>query len=254
MFKRLGAIAVPAFIIVMAILYVSPSEAVFDPPLLLFILNTLFISIVAFVGSYISARSYLMSGSPGLLLMGCGMLAIGIGALIAGLLRDLPDGANLNVTMFNIGVLLSSAFHFTAATLISAGMTSKLLKTPGKPKVILVYAPVLVFLTFVMVASLQGAVPRFFIQGVGGTPLRQVVLGAAVALFLISSCLFMRLYSEKKADFLYWYSLSLTLFAVGLFAVFLQRGVGEPLGWTGRTAQYLGGIFLLISVLTSRAR
>jgi len=33
---------------------------------------------------------------------------------------------------------------------------------------------------------------------------------------------------------------------------FLQRAVGGPIGWTGRAAQYLSGIYFLIAVLTGR--
>ncbi|MFB0536675.1 MAG: PAS domain S-box protein [Anaerolineae bacterium] len=114
---------------------------------------------------------------------------------------------------------------------------------------ILAYLGVLVFTALLTVASLRGAIPPFFIQELGPTLLRQVVLGTAVALFGISSLFLMRLYSKSKETFQYWYSLALALIAVGLSAVFLQKAVGSPIGWTGRSAQYLGGIYFLIAVL-----
>lgn len=88
-------------------------------------------------------------------------------------------------------------------------------------------------------------------QGVGPTLLRQVVLGTAVVLFAISSVVFMIIYCTSKSDVLYWYSLALALIAIGLFAVSIQKVVGSPLGWAGRTAQYVGGMYFLITVLIS---
>ncbi|GAG08789.1 unnamed protein product, partial [marine sediment metagenome] len=39
--------------------------------------------------------------------------------------------------------------------------------------------------------------------------------------------------------------------AIGLSAVFLQKAVGSPIGWAGRCAQYVGGMYLVIAVLTA---
>ncbi|MCJ7685166.1 MAG: ATP-binding protein, partial [Desulfobacteraceae bacterium] len=51
--------------------------------------------------------------------------------------------------------------------------------------------------------------------------------------------------------FLYWYSLALLLIAIGLGCVFFQKAVGSPIGWLGRSAQYLGCIYLLAAVLSA---
>jgi PAS domain S-box-containing protein len=119
-----------------------------------------------------------------------------------------------------------------------------------KFRVVLVYLGVLVFIALVAIASLRETIPPFFMQGVGPTPLRQGVLGSALALFAISSFLFMERYSKLKVDFLYWYSLALALIAAGLSAVFLQKAVGSPIGWAGRSAQYLAGVYFFVAVLT----
>jgi PAS domain S-box-containing protein len=115
----------------------------------------------------------------------------------------------------------------------------------------LAYLGVLVFVASLTIVSLRGATPPYILQGIGPTPLGRAVLGTAVALFGFSSLLFMRLYSKSKEAFQYWYSLALALIAVGLSAVFLQKAVGSPIGWAGRSAQYLGGIYFLIAVLTT---
>ncbi len=56
-------------------------------------------------------------------------------------------------------------------------------------------------------------------------------------------------YFKAKTDFLYWYSLCLAMLAIGLFAFFVQKSVGSPVGWLGRSANYFGGIFALGAIL-----
>jgi len=241
---------IPAFIVTIAVLAILDIKGVFEPPLLLFILNTLFISVMSFVVASISARNYLKRGSLSFLLLGCGVLVLGSGGLVAGWLIGPPGGPNVNVTIYDTGALLGAVFHATGAIFASAGVTSdRILVLKRKSTVILAYPGVLAFMALLTIASLRGAIPPYIIQGIGPTLLGRAVLGTAVALFGISSLLFMRLYFKSKETFQYWYSLALALIAVGLSAVFLQKAVGSPIGWAGRSAQYLGGIYLLIAVL-----
>jgi len=240
---------IPAFIIIIAVLAILDIRTVFESPLLLFLLNALFISVMSFVVASISASNYLKRGSLSLLLLGCGVLAVGSGALVAGWLIGPLGGPNVNVTIYDTGALLGAVFHVTSAILASAGVTSDIvLVLKRKSKMILAYLSVLVFMALLTIASLRGATPLYIIQGIGPTLLGRAVLGTAVALFAISSFLFTRLYSKSKEAFQYWYSLALALIAVGLSAVFLQKAVGSPIGWAGRSAQYLGGIYFFIAV------
>lgn len=248
--RGLGAVAIPAFIAVIVALAILNIKTVFEPPLLLPALNTLFVSVVSFTVAYISARCYIKMGLFNVFLLGCGVLMLGAGNLIAGWLITAPGSPNVNVVIHNTGALLGSLFHAVGAMCplqeIDAGKMSK----HRKFAVVFAYLGVLLFIALVTIASLREAVPPFFIQGVGPTPLRQAVLGSAVTLFAISSFLFMRRYYKFKVDFLYWYSLALALIATGLSAVFLQKAVGSPIGWAGRSAQFLGGIYFFIAVLT----
>jgi PAS domain S-box-containing protein len=41
------------------------------------------------------------------------------------------------------------------------------------------------------------------------------------------------------------------MIAIGLFGVLIISHVGSPLGWSGRAAQYVGGIYMLIAVLAA---
>lgn len=249
--RRLGVLPLLGFVALIAILVSLDLRAVFEPPLLLPLLTAVFLSIIPLVVAYFSARSYVSSGSRNLLLLGCGMLAFGSGSLLAGWLIAAPGGPNVAVTIHNGGALVSAGFHTAGAILTSAGILTDAGKRGCTLKVLLAFLGVLAFTALLTTASLLGALPPFFIQGVGPTAVRQAVLGTAMALFAFASLLFMIRYARTRSDFLYWYSLALALLAVGLSALFLQKAVGSPIGWAGRSAQYLGCIYFLIAVLTA---
>jgi PAS domain S-box-containing protein len=100
-------------------------------------------------------------------------------------------------------------------------------------------------------ASLEGMTPLFFIQGVGPTILRQLVLGSADILFAFSFIIFIGTYLRNKEGFLYWYACALALTAISLTAFFVQSSVGSPVGWVGRISQYVAGAYFLASLVTA---
>lgn len=249
--KWLFIIPIFAFLVLIPILAVLDFKGVFEPPFLLLILNGLLISLTSFVVAYISARCYLMNGSINTLLLGSGSLVFGTGSLVTGWIMGTLGGANASVTMFNICALLASGLQISGAALTTKGVTSHGASKYRKQKLLVDYLGLLLLLVLLAVATLAGYIPLFFIQGTGPTLLRQIVLGAAIALFAITSILLMRLYLRSKSDILYWYSLGVGAISLGLFGVFLPSYVGGLLSWTGRIAQYLGCTYLLVSVLVA---
>ncbi|MDL5503086.1 MAG: hypothetical protein QSU88_07710, partial [Candidatus Methanoperedens sp.] len=252
LYKYLAAIPIPAFIVLIVALTPFDNQAVSEPPWLLSILNTVFIFAIYFAVAYISAKSYLSSGSLSIFLLGCGMLAFGFAALLGGWLIAAPGGINVNVTLVNIGALFGSICHLMGATLTSMRVNQELNSKRRKRDLALAYPGVLILIILLAIASLQGITPPFFLQGTGPTPLRQVVLGTAAMLFAISALLFIRLYSRLKEIYLYWYSLALMLVAINLFAAFLVRTVGSPFSWAVRLPLYLGGIYFLNAIFIAR--
>jgi hypothetical protein len=61
----------------------------------------------------------------------------------------------------------------------------------------------------------------------------------------------MRLYFKGKHSVLYWYSLALSIFALGFLGVSANKAIGSVLGWAGRSVQFAGEFYLLITVWTS---
>ncbi len=120
-----------------------------------------------------------------------------------------------------------------------------------KSWLILGYVGITIFMALITIASMRGIIPPFFIQGVGPTILREGVLGTAAILFAFSFLIFMGMYLKNGEVFLYWYSSALALTVINLSASLINKAAGSPIGWTARFSQYLGGIYLLIAIITA---
>ncbi|MDQ5986581.1 MAG: Adaptive-response sensory-kinase SasA [Syntrophus sp. SKADARSKE-3] len=226
------------------------ARIVFDPPLLVLILNTIFLCIALYVVSYRAMKSYLLNGSPTILFLGCGTLSLGTGSLLAGWLVG-PSGTNVLVTVHNTTALIAAMFSM-------AGTVANVLEWPPEddPKqrrrlLLIYYISIVIFSAATALAAVLNITPPFFEQGVGPTHLRQAVLISALWLFVISSAAMMIRFAEKGMQFLYWYSLALMLLALGMGGIFLQPAVGSPIGWAARIAQYLAGIYFLAAIIAA---
>ena len=256
--RILGMILAVVYLCMMAVIHFLDLNAVSEPPFLLPILNTLFAGIIPLAISVLAARSYLFSRQGSLLAMGCGMMAFGCGAVLAGWAILSVQGPNVNVTVYNTGALVGAFFQLVAAILVLKKDWAETRPERIRIKLALAYTAMAVFIFLVAVAALLGVAPLFFIQGKGPTFLRQVVLGMAVVLYLASAFVTLGLYVRKKSDFHLWFGLSMLMIGMGLFAFFIQRSVGSPIGWLGRAGQYIGCVFALVAVYhaskTARSR
>jgi len=240
-----------ALVEALSIIQIYAPSAGAQPNLVFPILNTILLSIISSSIIYVSGRSYLASGSSVFLMLSTGTLVLGsLGSASSWFLIIFPNGANASVTLHNIGALGASSLFMLSAILSSRDVR---LAASGSRKLTfsLCCFGALIFTAFVIMATTVGFTPTFFSEGIGPTPLRQAILGTAVFLLAVASSLFMRLYSRCKIDVLHWYSLGLALFAVGFFGAVLQTSLSCSLAWAARVAQYFGGIYLLIAVLTT---
>jgi hypothetical protein len=176
---------IPALISLMVVLYFTVKPTLFyEPVWLLPVTNTLFVTVVCLLVAYIALRNYRATGRIQILLLGCGVLAFGIGGVVAGFLRDVPGiGANLNVTIYNTGALAGGAFHFVAALILVSGPSPRAGARRRPLGLVLGYGAVTLFMRLFTPASVNGIIPPFFIRGTGPTILRQWILGAAGLLF-----------------------------------------------------------------------
>jgi PAS domain S-box-containing protein len=243
---------IPALVVLMAVTYFTVDRLVYyDPAWLILTGNTLFVGVIGFIVCYVAFRNYGATGRIQVLLLGCGVLVFGIGGVLAAVVRGMPGGANLNVTIYNTGAVLGGLFHFLAAFALLSGVAPEIGAARRRVWLALGYGGVVLFMAAVTAASLAGMTPRFFVQDVGPTPLRQAVLGSADILFVFSCLIFLGAYARSRERFLYWYACALALTAISLTAFFLESAVGSPLGWLGRCSQYLGGVYFLAAVVAA---
>ena len=55
----------------------------------------------------------------------------------------------------------------------------------------------------------------------------------------------MAFFIEIRTRFLYWYSLGLGMFALGLVVVYTVTNIGSLINWVGRVSQYIAGLYFL---------
>ncbi len=241
--RWLSFLPIPALVLLIAGLesFVPPS-LYYEPPWLLPLTNTLFVTVVCFIVALIALRNYWATGQVQVLLLGCGVLTFGLGGVIAAFIRSVPEvGANLNVTIYNTAALGGAIFHAAAAFVLLGGTAQEVVASRRGLWLLLGYAGPSVCMGLLTGASLQGLVPPFFVQGIGPTMLRQVILGGADVLFAFSWLVFLGTYLRIRESFLYWYSSALALTAISLTAFFIQSAVGSPVGWAGRFSQRPSG-------------
>lgn len=224
----------------------ADSRAEYGSPFLLLSLNFVFTALTSLFVVFLVSRSFLLRGSASLLLMGCGVLLWGISSVISVIVD--PYGVNSTVTIHNICAWLAALFHLTGSLTSLRGEPTL---QQSRTMLAAAYAGVLGLLFFVCYAAVGGLTPVFFVQGSGGTPVRQFVLGSAVAMFA-GTALVLRA-ARKKSDsaFVYWYTLAVALIATGLVGVLLQSSFGSPLNWTARAAMFSGGVYMFVSALVS---
>ncbi len=248
--KAIGLLPVVVSFAAIAVLYIRGESFLWEPQYLVGISDTVFAAIVPAIVAFFAARAYLKTGSLNVLLMGCGMLGLGLCTATAGWLRPLPGGADYDVAIYNAGALVGSFCHFASA-MLGASSRRQQYRPARRPILMIAYSAPLLFAVSFSLATLDHVVPPFFIQDVGPTALRQVVLGLAIFLYASSALIFMSSFLRTKSDFIYWYSLCLAIIALGLFASYIERIVGSPMGWVGRCSNYLGSIFALIAILVA---
>jgi PAS domain S-box-containing protein len=222
----------------------------YEIPFLIFTLNILFIGLPAVVITVFTTRSFLYSGVLPILWFGVGSVLYGIGALAGGLLLVIGT-ANEATTLSSILFLAGGAVHFLGSFFSTNEVSPFGNRSKRLSFLYQVYAGVLIFVVFVIIITASDRLPVFFFWGEGGTPLRQMIIGVTVVLFLLASFLYSRQYRATHSRLLYWYSLGLLLIGLGMIAFLLEVAPGTLLNWAGRISQLLGGLYLFVAAMVN---
>ena len=196
----------PCVIIVLA---VFDDNRILGSALLLTLLNGVFLTAVSLFTATLAFIGYIRVGAWRLLILSAGSVIFGLTPLLSALVMD-SFGANVSVTIYNTGALLT-AICFTLV-IIKFSWTTAIDENPGRR---MAAAAITLFLTIsvtglIAYLSMERILPPFFIQGYGSTPIREVTLGLVIVLFGYVGLQVYRDYQDSKSSFNYW-------FAIGLF-------------------------------------
>ena len=250
--RRWAWLPIPAFLIAMGVLWSVNEGQPHESVRLLLIMNFVFSVMASALVAYLLGRSFQARGALGLLVLGCGVIMWGSAGFVAvvagvgGASRGID--VNLLITIHNVCVCLSALCQLMGVVL---------LQRPGQPvrspdiSLAIAYAAALAAVGLVVLAANAGWMPVFFVQGQGGTPLRDFVLGSAVLMFAFAAILLRVTSPAPLSAFAYWYALALGMIAVGLFGIMIESVHAGALSWTGRAAQFLSGVYMLMAAVAS---
>lgn len=246
---KIGLLVSPVFIF--GVLFILSSvifpDKAYEPVWLLPILNLIFLIIIPLLIAVSVSIMFLETGVLTFLLLGSGMISYGLGSFLSGIAIDYSP--NITVILHNTGSLLGGLFHFICAVLSFSFTEQRLAVRNRRIMLIAVYSIIASGLIFLFWGSWADMVPTFFTSRVGPTLIRQWVLGGAVLFYEITVILFILLYTRSRQLFILVYAIALSLIGAGLFGVWFQKTVGSPMGWLGRSSQYVGAFYFLASVV-----
>ncbi|HYD39627.1 MAG TPA: PAS domain-containing sensor histidine kinase [Anaeromyxobacter sp.] len=236
--------AIPALFVALHAVNAARVPGTYGSSALVLGLNLLFLVWVSILVSVLVTRSFLERGELGLLLLAGGTAILALSVVASGTIGG--GDPNLAITIYNLGVLFTAAAHALVATSLrwAARVVAR------RRRAVVWTAVVALFLVAVIsVLAWEGALPTFFVNGRGGTPIRQVVLGSAIAGFGVAAAGLSR--GSSRSPFRHWYALGMGLLALGLYGVLIQGTFSSVVGWLGRGTQYLGALALLAAAISS---
>ena len=206
------------------------------------IFDTAFISAMALFVVVIAARKYVSLGIKPMVWLGFGTLAFGAGNLTRWWLP--VDGLSIPITTYDSAILLAAMLHFLGAIISNTRQyTTPSRSRPRLAAIYFGYPGVLAAVALIVLLAYRGVVPSFYTN----PSLRDIVHGISAVLFLTCFLIYLRLFLKLRYGYLYWYSLGLVLFTLGVF--FLSQGtIDGRLFWLGKAAHYSGHIYLFIAV------
>lgn len=210
-----------------------------------FAISTLF----AGFGACLTAKSFLIHGTPGLLPLGCGIVMWGLAGMVSS--STSPQGARFSETVYFGCTSLSALWLVTGASLLLR--TSQ----PLSRRVFWLTATYTLAGVAVVGISLlasTGAIPPFFLPNWDTPPMRQPGPVLNITLFILAALLLGAGAVERRptSPFTYWSAVIPGLIAAGIFGAKFQSESGIY-DHTAYLSQFLSGLYmLLIAVVASQ--
>jgi len=244
--SRMAWLPTPLFLVTIAGLWAADPRTSYESPGLLTAFNFIFSTLASLAVALLMARGFLARPLPGKLMLGCGVLIWGLGSLAAPLVGT--GNTNITFTVHNLSVWLAACCH-----LAGVSIARRPLRSAAAPGIWVgaAYAAALGLVCLIAESAFAGRLPLFFVQDAGGTLARQFLLASTISLLVLTAGLLRPAQGAPRSAFAFWYTNGLLLLATGLFGVMIQSVGGGLLGWTGRAAQYLGGVYMIAAACVS---
>ena len=243
--ERLAWLPIAVLFGAMVVLWVAGPRTEYPSPALMMALNFLTRTVASLVVVALAGRSFLIRRTPGLLLLGSGVAIWGAAGLVT--TAVVAREANLGITISNLGLWLSAICHLAGAVL-----SVRSARTVGPADLWLAAGVTLALgaVGLVTLATFEGWLPVFFVQGEGGTVVRHLVLTSAIGMFVLAALL-LHVNHPASSSFARWYAFALLLIAAGVFGMLVQSVRNSALDWVCRAAQYLGGVYMLVAAFAA---
>ena len=238
--RSIAWLPIPLLLAVIAGLWVADLRTVYESRTLMVLLNVFFTWLASLCICFLTARAFLGSGQPGLLMFGCGSLLWGVTSLAA---AAIVDRVNPTITVHNLGVLGAALCHLARFVMAWAAAAARSMAGGW-------------------LCGCDDGCGTDFLGGDGGidpgisscramAALRSGRLCSSLATVLFAWVAWQMIsrFRRQSGAFYYWYGLGLALVATGLIGVMLLSVQGGILGWTNRLTQYLGSAYLFIAAL-----
>lgn len=249
--KKLGLLPV-IVILVLLVLMLSlglRGQFIFNPAYLVLVVALTFLTGVGLVVAYLSAKSYLTTGSTVLLIMSMAFVVQSAVPVGGGLASVYMPAASVGISA--LGLLVGSVVQLFAS--IQASFRSAPIGAEHRKfRLALACVVALLLSLLVMFLPFAPSFPSLFVNASGPTFINQVIYAVVIVVFLAGGFLFIRLYRQSRTNALYWYGLALLLWGIGTLGVSYQLVFSDVVAWTGRSGWYIGSLYYLIALQSAR--
>ena len=184
-------------------------------------------------------KRFLATGAAEPLLLGSGLLIWTLSSLEGALLGGTDP--NTLITISNLGLLMAALIYLLWAMLPGTQMK---IRENALVHLVSACSTALGVVGLLGLGIRSGWIAPFFVQGQGGTMVRQIVL--VTAMFIMACTVFLMRRVNQVGTFAHLFSRFLLMLVIAHLAFLLQRATASWMTWTGRIAYCWAGIDLLL--------
>ena len=217
-------------------------------PYRLLAVNFIFTALPALAVAIMFGRSFLVQGAPGFLLLGCGSViwsASGFTSHIAFMTTSVFN-ANSYITIRNLCIWESSLLYFFGAVSLLRWrfpLTRRAFWLAGA------FALAIGVSELTLFAVISGWIPVFFVEGKGGTLVRNLALASTVIMLFLTNRMLKTTLGSQRSPFIQWYNASLSFLAVSSAGLLFATSFTGKLVWTSQSIQYISSFCMFMAGL-----